>query len=57
MEQKELTEAIARRLFVELEASGRHVHVTEQQAEILFGHGLTRSGPCLSRGSIWLGSG
>ena len=45
MEQKELTEAIARRLFVELEASGRHVHVTEQQAEILFGHGLTPERP------------
>lgn len=29
------------RLFVPLEASGRHVHVTEQQAKILFGHGLT----------------
>ena len=45
MEQKELTEAIARRLFVELEASGRHVHVTEQQAQILFGHGLTPERP------------
>ena len=45
MEQKELTEAIARRLFVELEASGRHVHVTEQQAETLFGHGLTPERP------------
>lgn len=28
-------------LFVELEASGRHVHVTKAQAQTLFGHGLT----------------
>ena len=30
-----------RRLFVELEASGRHVHVTKEQAQRLFGHDLT----------------
>ena len=38
-------EAIARavmgRIFVELEASGRHVHVTGEQALVLFGHPLT----------------
>ena len=45
MEQTELIEAIAKRLFVELEASGRHVHVTKNQAEILFGHGLTPERP------------
>ena len=45
MEQKELIEAITRKLFVELEASGRHVHVTKAQAEILFGHGLTPERP------------
>lgn len=45
MEQTELIDAIARRLFVELEASGRHVHVTKNQAEILFGHGLTPERP------------
>ena len=42
-------EAVARqlmkRLFVELEASGRHVHVTAQQARTLFGHGLTPKRP------------
>ena len=35
MENRELSalaEAIAGRIFVELEASGRHVHVTAQQA-------------------------
>lgn len=36
-----LVEAVAGRLFVPLEASGRHVHVTKEQAMTLFGHGLT----------------
>ena len=36
-----LVEAVVGRLFIPLEASGRHVHVTEAQAKILFGHGLT----------------
>ena len=42
-------EALARvlmgRIFIELEASGRHVHVTEEQARALFGHGLTPDRP------------
>ena len=42
-------EALARvimgRIFVPLEASGRHVHVTQQQAQTLFGHGLTPKRP------------
>lgn len=37
-----LTELLKRRLFVELEASGRHVHVTRAQADRLFGHDLTQ---------------
>ena len=41
MDLSALTEAVMGRLFVELEASGRHVHVTAQQAQQLFGHGLT----------------
>ena len=40
-----LIEAVVGKLFVPLEASGRHVHVTEEQAQILFGHGLTESRP------------
>ena len=40
-----LTDGLLRRLFVELEASGRHVHVTEAQAQQLFGHGLTPRRP------------
>ena len=42
-------EALARvimgRIFVPLEASGRHVHVTETQAKALFGHSLTPKRP------------
>ena len=42
-------EALARvimgRIFVPLEASGRHVHVTKEQAMTLFGHGLTPKRP------------
>ena len=40
-----ITDEITRRLFVELEASGRHVHVTKEQAETLFGHRLTPKRP------------
>ena len=41
----QLAQAIAGRLFVELEASGRHVHVTAAQAQTLFGHSLTPERP------------
>ncbi len=41
METDKLVDAVLRRIFVEMEASGRHVHVTKQQALTLFGHGLT----------------
>ena len=36
-----LTQEVMGRLFVELEASGRHAHVTREQALALFGHELT----------------
>ena len=36
-----IARAVAQRLFVEVEASGRHVHVTKEQALALFGHDLT----------------
>lgn len=48
MEQLELhalVETVVGRLFVELEASGRHVHVTREQALELFGHPLTPQRP------------
>lgn len=36
-----MAQAVLERIFVPLEASGRHVHVTVQQAKTLFGHSLT----------------
>ena len=41
MELDALVQQVLGRLFVELEASGRHVHVTKEQAMALFGHPLT----------------
>jgi propanediol utilization protein len=40
-----LADAIIHRLFVPIEASGRHVHVTADQAITLFGHRLTPDRP------------
>ena len=37
-----ITDAVMERLFIELEASARHVHLTEADALTLFGHRLTR---------------
>ena len=37
-----LAKAVMGRIFIELEASGRHVHLTKEQAEVLFGHPLTK---------------
>ena len=45
MNTQQLTQAVLGKLFVELEASGRHVHVTKEQAQQLFGHGLTPKRP------------
>ena len=44
-ELQSVAEAVLGRIFVEMEASGRHVHVTKEQAEILFGHRLTPERP------------
>jgi propanediol utilization protein len=40
-----LCQQVLRRIFVEMEASGRHVHVTKEQAQLLFGHDLTPERP------------
>jgi len=53
MEVKKLTEAILKNIFIEMEASGRHVHVTKEQAQTLFGHGLTPDRP-LSQPGQWV---
>lgn len=40
-----ITDALEKKLFIEMEASGRHVHLTEQDAMTLFGHPLTEKAP------------
>ena len=44
-QMQQLVDAVLGSLFVELEASGRHVHVTKEQAQELFGHPLTPKRP------------
>ena len=44
-QMQQLVDAVLGSLFVELEASGRHVHVTKEQSQILFGHELTPKRP------------
>ena len=44
-QMQQLVDAVLGSIFVELEASGRHVHVTKEQAQILFGHPLTPQRP------------
>lgn len=52
MDQEALVKAVISRLFVELEASGRHVHLTKEQARTLFGHGLTPKRPLSQPGQF-----
>ena len=44
-ELEALAGAVLDRLFVPLEASGRHVHITKEQAKVLLGHALTPKRP------------
>lgn len=50
-----LVEAVVKRLFVPVEASGRHVHLTKEQAMTLFGHELTRKRPLSQPGQYLTG--
>ena len=55
MEEKQLQAVVNKvisRLFIELEASGRHVHVTREQAQRLFGHSLTPKRPLSQPGQF-----
>ena len=47
-----LVDALAARLFVPIEASGRHVHITKEQALALFGHPLTPKRPLSQPGQF-----
>lgn len=50
-----LAKAVMGRLFIELEASGRHVHVTKEQAAVLFGHSLSAQRPLSQPGQYLSG--
>ena len=52
METDSLIQAVLSHIFIELEASGRHVHVTKEQAISLFGHGLTPKRPLSQPGQF-----
>lgn len=52
MEFDALAEAVAKRIFIPLEASGRHVHLTREQALTLFGHPLTPKRPLSQPGQF-----
>ncbi len=47
-----LAQAVLGQIFIELEASGRHVHVTKAQAQTLFGHDLTPDRPLSQPGQF-----
>ena len=52
MELDSVVNQVLGNIFVELEASGRHVHVTKEQAQTLFGHGLTEKRPLSQPGQF-----
>ena len=51
-ELEALMQAALGKVFVPLEASGRHVHLTKEQAQILFGHELTPERPLSQPGQF-----
>lgn len=51
-ELEALMQAALGKVFVPLEASGRHVHITAGQAQILFGHDLTPDRPLSQPGQF-----
>ena len=52
MDLNDVVGAVLKNIFVELEASGRHVHVTKAQALTLFGHPLTAKRPLSQPGQF-----
>ena len=51
-QMQQLVDAVVGSLFIELEASGRHVHVTKERALTLFGHPLTPKRPLSQPGQF-----
>lgn len=52
MQAEKLAEAVIDRIFLEIEASGRHVHLTKAQSHALFGHSLTPKRPLSQPGQF-----
>lgn len=52
MPEQSIVNALMQRLFIELEASGRHVHLTKEAALTLFGHPLTEKRPLSQPGQF-----
>ena len=52
MDTERLVQQVLDRIFIKLEASGRHVHVTKAQAQVLFGHCLTAKRPLSQPGQF-----
>ena len=52
METQKLIDTVLGRIFVEIEASGRHIHLTREQSRALFGHGLTEKRPLSQPGQF-----
>ncbi len=52
IDTQKLADAVADRIFLEIEASGRHVHVTKAQSHALFGHSLTAKRPLSQPGQF-----
>ena len=52
MDTAKIVEQVLHNIFIPLEASGRHVHVTDAQAQVLFGHKLTEKRPLSQPGQF-----
>ena len=52
METQKLVDAVLGRIFIEIEASGRHIHLTTAQSHALFGHSLTEKRPLSQPGQF-----
>lgn len=52
METQKLIDTVMDRIFIEMEASGRHVHLTKAQSHALFGHSLTPKRPLSQPGQF-----
>jgi len=52
LDTERIIEKVLNNIFIPLEASGRHVHITEAQAQVLFGHKLTQKRPLSQPGQF-----